>query len=209
VTAPLRALAFLAGAGLLFAACSNNGSPNGEGSTTTTHHSSSSATTSSTSSPTTPTTAATTTSTGAASPECSHITATAGQGQGAAGTITGVITVTNTGPSACTVNGYPTMALFSGSGAPLTVTMANGLTVTVSPPAANAGPSAVTIAPSSTAQFAYQYSDVPVGAQTSCPSSESVSVTMPGATTGSPAFALAIAPCNNGTIRVSPVYAAS
>src|SRR5262249_52523685 len=146
--------------------------------------------------------------TSAAATACSHITAAAGQGQGAAGTITGVITVTNTGPSACTANGYPTMALYSGSGAPLTVTMVNGLSVSLSPPA-NAGPSAVTIGPSSTAQFAYQLSDVPVGAETSCPSSESVSVTMPGATSGSPAFALAIAPCNNGTIRVSPVYASS
>jgi hypothetical protein len=87
--------------------------------------------------------------------------------------------------------------------------MVNGLSVTVSPPAANAGPSAVTIAPSSTAQFAYQYSDVPVGAQTSCPGSESASVTLPGAAAGSSGFPLAIAPCNNGTIRVSPVYAAS
>jgi hypothetical protein len=86
--------------------------------------------------------------------------------------------------------------------------MVNGLTVSLSPPA-NAGPSTVAIAPSSTAQFAYQFSDVPVGAETSCPSSESASVTMPGATSGSSGFPLAIAPCNNGTIRVSPVYAAS
>ena len=41
----------------------------------------------------------TTTTGGAASAACNHITATAGQGQGAAGTITGVITVTNTGTS--------------------------------------------------------------------------------------------------------------
>jgi hypothetical protein len=212
VTVPVRALAFLAGVGILFAACGNN-TPSGHSDTTTTHKSASTTSTSSTTSttsapattrPTTPTTP----TTGAATAACSHITGAAGQGQGAAGTITGVVTVTNTGPSACTVNGYPTMALYSGSGAPLTVTMVNGLSVSLSPPA-NAGPSAVTIAPSSTAQFAYQFSDVPVGAETSCPSSESVSVTMPGATSGSPAFALAIAPCNNGTIRVSPVYASS
>jgi hypothetical protein len=32
-------------------------------------------------------------------------------------------------------------------------------------------------------------------------------VNIPGATTPSPTFALAIAPCDNGTIRVSPIYA--
>ena len=209
MTLRLRALAFIAGVGLLFAACSDNSTPSGQSSTTTTRNTPSSSSTSTSSSSTTSTTAPTTTSTGAAAAAaCSHITASAGQGQGAAGTITGVITVTNTGPSGCSVNGYPTMALYSGSGAPLTVTVAKGLTVSLSPPA-NAGPSALMIGPSSTAQFAYQFSDVPVGAQTSCPSSESASVTMPGTTSGSPAFALAIAPCNNGTIRVSPVYATS
>ena len=139
---------------------------------------------------------------------CNHIAGSSGQGQGAAGTITGVITVTNTGASPCTVDGYPTVALFSGSGAPLTVTMVNGLSVTLST-AANAPPSSVVVAPSSTAQFAYQYSDVPVGSETSCPTSESASVTMPGATTASPTFQLAIGPCGNGTIHVSPVYASS
>ena len=208
MTLAVRALALLAGAGLVFAACSND-SPSGQHSTTTTRNSASTSSTTSTSSRSSTTlTPATTPTTGAASPACSHITASAGQGLGAAGTITGIITVTNTGPSACTANGYPTMALFSGSGAPLTVTMVNGLTVSLSPPA-NAGPSAVTIAPSSTAHFAFQFSDVSVGAETSCPSSESVSVTMPGATSASPEFQLAIAPCNNGTIRVSPVYATS
>ena len=100
------------------------------------------------------------------------------------------------------------MALFSGSGAPLTVTMVNGLSVTISS-AANAPPSSFSVAPSATAQFAYQFSDVPVGSETSCPTSETATVTMPGATTASPTFQLAIAPCGNGTIRVSPVYAGS
>ncbi|HEX4434898.1 MAG TPA: DUF4232 domain-containing protein [Acidimicrobiales bacterium] len=166
------------------------------------------ATTTTASSTSTTTTAASTTSTTAGSTACNHVSATAGQGQGAAGTITGTITLTNTGSAACTVNGYPTMALFSGSGAPLTVTMVNGLSVTISS-AANAAPSSFSLAPSSTAQFAYQFSDVPVGAQTNCPTSESASATMPGATTASPTFQLAIGPCGNGTIRVSPVYAGS
>ena len=210
MTVPVRALAFLAGVGLVSAACANDTTPSAQRSTTTTHNAPTSiVTTTSTSSTTTSTTAVTTrTSAATTAAACSHITATAGQGGAAAGTATGVITVTNTGPSDCAVNGYPTMALYSGSGASLTVTIVDGLSVSLSPPA-NAAPSAVTIGPSSRAQFAYQFSDVPVGAETSCPSSESASVTMPGTTSGSPAFALAIAPCNNGTIRVSPVYATS
>jgi Domain of unknown function (DUF4232) len=202
VTAPLRVLAVLASAGLLLAACSN--SPATPKHTTTTHKVST--TTSSTT--TTTTASSTTTSTSAGSTACNHISASAGQSQGAAGTITGVVTLTNTGPSSCTANGYPVVALFSGSGAPLTVTMVNGLSVSLSPPA-NAPPSAVVLAPSSSAQFAYQYSDVPSGNETSCPASEMARVTMPGSSSASPSFALAIAPCANGTVRVSPVYATS
>jgi len=199
VTRPVWSLAVLAGAGLCLAACSNSPSPK-HSTTTTTHH----ATTSS-SSTTSTSSASTTSSTAAGSAACSHISAAAGQSQGAAGTITGVVTVTNTGTTPCTVDGYPTMGLYSGSGAPLTVTIVNGLTVSVTPQA-SAPPSSVTIAPSSTAQFAYQISDVPVGSETSCPMSEQATTTMPGASASSPYFPLAIAPCNNGTIRVSPVY---
>jgi Protein of unknown function (DUF4232) len=204
VTSPRWALAFVACAAVVLAACSS--SPSKPKNVTTTTH----AATSTTSAPTTTSTTAAsgTTSTAATSTACSHITASPGQGQGAAGTITGLVTITNAGTNACTVNGYPTMALFSGSGAPLTVTIVNGLTVTVSS-GANAPPSSVSVAPNSSAQFAYQYSDVPVGSETSCPTSESASVTMPGSTTSSPSFQLAIGPCGNGTIKVSPVYAGS
>jgi hypothetical protein len=202
VIRPRWALALLAGAGLCLAACSSSPSP--KQSTTTTHHratTSSSSTTSSTSS-------ASTTSPTALSAVCDHVSASAGGSQGAAGTITGLVTVTNTGPTTCTVNGYPTMALYSGSGAPLTVTVVDGLTVSISPQA-NAAPSPVALAPSGTAQFAYQISDVPTGNETSCPTSEQATTTMPRAATSSSYFALAIAPCNNGTIKVSPLYKTS
>jgi hypothetical protein len=203
VIPPSRVLAVLAGAGLCLAACSSGPSHSPRHSTTTTHH----ATTTS-SSTTSTSSASTTSSTAVAAPACSHISAAAGQSQGAAGTITGVVTVTNTAATPCSVDGYPTMALYSGSGAPLTVTMVNGLTVSVSPQS-GAPPSSVTIAPSSSAQFAYQFSDVPVGAETGCPTSEQATTTMPGAAAPSADFPLAIDPCDNGTIRVSPVYATS
>ena len=158
MTPPRWALALVACAGVVLAACSSSPSKPKDVTTTThrgdvdhvcfDHHVDDGATTTST----------------ARQPRrpARHVTASPGQGQGAAGTITGVVTVTNTGTTPCTVNGYPTMALFSGSGAPLTVTMVNGLTVAISS-AANAPPSSFSVAPSSTAQFAYQYSDVPVG----------------------------------------------
>jgi hypothetical protein len=192
----------VAGAALLFAACGSSNSP----STTSTTHQAHARTTTTTAAPSTTTTTGSGSTTTAGSSACTHVTASAGQGQGAAGTITGTITVTNAGSTACTANGYPTLALFSGSGAPLTVTMVNGLSVSISPPA-NAAPTTVTLAPSGTAQFAYQFSDVPVGSETSCPTSEAGAVTMPGASTPSAMFSLAIDPCGNGTVRVSPVYA--
>lgn len=198
-------LVLVAISAVVLAACSS--SPSKPKNVTTTTR----AATSTTSVPTTTTTttaASTTTSTASTTSACTHITASPGQGQGAAGTITGLVTVTNAGTAACTVNGYPTVALFSGSGAPLPVTMVNGLTVTLSS-AANAAPSSFSLAPSATAQFAYQYSDVPVGSETSCPTSESASVSMPGSSTASPTFQLAIGPCGSGTIKVSPVYTGS
>lgn len=200
---PRWALALLAGAGLCLAACSSSPSPTNS-TATTTHHGASTSSSSTTSS----TAASTTSSSAGAAAACNHIKASAGSPQGAAGTSTGVVTVTNTGPAACTVDGYPTVGLYSGSGAPLTVTMVNGVTVDITPQS-GAPPSVVTLAPSGSAQYAYQYSDVPTGNETSCPVSEQATTTMPGATASSPYFALNIGPCSNGTIKVSPVYKAA
>jgi hypothetical protein len=102
--------------------------------------------------------------------------------------------------------GYPTLAMVSAGGTTLPITMADGLTVDISTPA-NAPPSSVTLEPGSTAAFTYQYSDVISGSETSCPSSATVTVKPPGAT-ASPPIALVLDPCDNGTIRVSPVYPA-
>jgi Protein of unknown function (DUF4232) len=137
---------------------------------------------------------------------CNRITASAGQTMGAAGTITGVVTLTNSGSTTCVMNGYPVMALFSSSGAPLVVTMVDGLTVHLSS-AANGPPVAVSVPPAGSAQFSFQYSDVPVGSETSCPNSTQAETTAPGASVASPNFAFAADPCGHGTIRVSPVYA--
>ena len=197
----LRALALMAGAGLALAACSSS-TPSRRSTTTTAHR----ATTTSSSVPTTSSSASSsTTSSTAAASGCNRMTAVASQGQGAAGTITGFITVTNGGTSTCTTQGYPVLALHGSTGAPLTVTVVDGLSVNVSAQA-NAAPTTVAVAPAAKAEFAYQYSDVPTGNESSCASSVTSSVTVPGATVASPNFPLTIAPCDNGTIKVSPLY---
>jgi hypothetical protein len=103
------------------------------------------------------------------------------------------------------MDGYPTMALFYAAGTTIPVTIVDGLTVDISSEA-NGPPTSITVSPSQGADFTYQYSDVPSGNETSCPSSTRVSVTPPGSSNGTAPIDLVLAPCDNGTIRVSPVY---
>ena len=149
-----------------------------------------------------------TTTTAAGTPACTTVVASAGQTDGAAGTITGSITLADPGSTPCDMTGYPSMALFSAAGTTLSVTIIDGLTVDIST-AANAPPALVTLTSSQSAAFTYQYSDVPTGSETSCPSSVTISVTPPGSNDGSTPIPLSMDPCDNGTIRVSPVYAAN
>jgi hypothetical protein len=194
-------LGLIACAGLAAAGCSSSPSPH-TGSTTTSSTPASSGTTTTTSS-------ATTTSSTAAASGCAGLTASAGQSDGAAGTITGSIILADSGSAPCSFDGYPTMVLFgTGGSTTVAVTMVDGLSVDISPQA-NAAPSSVTLTPSTHLEFTYQYSDVPSGSETSCPSSSTVSVTPPGQVTGTSPIALSLAPCDNGTIRVSPLYVAS
>jgi hypothetical protein len=155
---------------------------------------------------TTASTAGTTTSTGIAA--CAQVTATPGQSQGAAGTIVGTITLTPVGSATCTMEGYPVLARFSSSGASVPITGVNGLTVNLSGPATQP-PSVVTLTSGQQAEFTFEYSDVPTGNETQCASSSTVTVTPPGATTASAQVPLTMAPCNNATVDVSPVYAAT
>jgi hypothetical protein len=83
----------------------------------------------------------------------------------------------------------------------------DGLTVDISAPA-NGAPAPVTWSPSSPVTFTYQYSDVTSGNETSCPTATLVTVTPPGFSAATPRFNLTLTPCDNGTVRVSPLYAA-
>ncbi len=151
-------------------------------------------------------TSTTTTTTAAAG--CHGVTAAAGQTDGAAGTITGSITLSDSGGISCPLTGYPSIELFSSNGSSIPVTIMDGLSVDVSS-AANAPPAAVTLSPSSAVEFTYQISDVPTGNETTCPTSSTAVVTLPGGAASTPKFTLTMDPCDNGTIRVSPLYAAS
>jgi hypothetical protein len=198
----LRVVAALVCAGLIAAACSSK--PAAHTSTTTTGSGSHTTTTTATSVP--PTTAGTTTTTGIAA--CAQVTATPGQAQGAAGTIVGTITLTPVGSATCTMEGYPALARFSSSGVTVPITVVDGLTVNLSGPPTQP-PSPLTLSSGQQAEFTFEYSDVVTGSETSCASSTSLTVTPPGASVASAQVPLTMAPCNNGTVEVSPVYAAS
>jgi hypothetical protein len=184
--------------GLLAAACSNNPSP-GPTTTTTVHRTT-------TTTAVAPTTASTTTTTGIAA--CAQVSATPGQAQGAAGTIVGTVTLAEVGTGTCTINGYPSLTRFTSSGATVVTTLVHGLTVNLSGPASQP-PALITLTPTQQAEFTYQFSDVVTGSETTCAVSSSLSVTTPGATSASAPVTVSMSACNNGTVNVSPVYAAT
>jgi hypothetical protein len=192
-------VAALACVGLLAASCSSNNGGHDATGTTVPHHAATTSTASTVPPP------ATTTTTGIFA--CTQVSATPGQTQGAAGTIIGTITLSAVGSAPCTVLGYPALARFSATGAPVPVSVVHGLTVNLSGPPSQPA-SQVTLSSTQQAEFTFQYSDVPTGSETVCASSTTLSVTTPGATSGSTPVPLTMAPCNNGTIEVSPIYAA-
>jgi hypothetical protein len=200
----LRVSAALVCAGLVGAACSSKPGPRTTTSTTSTTGAHKTTTTTTGVAPTTASTTTSTTGIGA----CAQVTATPGQAQGAAGTIVGTITLAAVGSATCTMEGYPALARFSATGAAVATTVVDGLTVNLSGPPTQP-PSVVTLTSTQEAEFTFEYSDVPTGTETTCANSTTLSVTPPGATVASTPAPLTMAPCNNGTIEVSPVYAAS
>jgi hypothetical protein len=127
------------------------------------------------------------------------------QGSGAAGTIEMTVAFTNRGASTCSLFGYPGMQLLDASGANLPTNVVRGGGPQFPVAAANQPPRTVRNAPGATGSFGLSYSDVPVGNETSCPTSANAEITPPG-NTAFVTVALAIAPCGGGTIHVSPVY---
>jgi hypothetical protein len=113
--------------------------------------------------------------------------------------------MTNTSGKPCSLFGYPGMQLYDSGGTAIPTMVVRG-GVTFGTAAANAPATRVNLAANGTAEFTLRYSDVPVGNETSCPTSATAHITPPG-NYGSATVALAIAPCSSGTVHVSPVYA--
>ena len=136
-------------------------------------------------------------------PRCSssHLTATKGQGQGAAGHLFLNVIFTNTGSTSCHLFGYPGMALLDQNKDPLTthVTFGGGML----PPTQKQN---VVLAAGGKASFTLVYSDVPTGnanPSTDCPEASFEQVTPPDET--APVLLTAVmAPCD-GKVNVSPV----
>jgi hypothetical protein len=112
----------------------------------------------------------------------------------------------NLSSKTCSISGYPGILLVGAGGVSLPTNVVRGGPPPFPTPAANRPPTAQKVAPGKSVSFDLSYGDVPVGTETSCPTSTEVEVTPPdddeyGVVT------LQIAPCGGGTIHVSPVYA--
>lgn len=138
-------------------------------------------------------------------------------GEGAAGTVYATVTLTNTGTTSCTLDGWPILTLQDKLGAVLTSTLvdvpsasnsfqflagsASGLT-----DKANDAPTSLTVGKSATATFALAYSDVPVGTA-AC--ENAVSVFVQFTKNGTPVSLTPsepVQPCGHGEIWLSPFY---
>jgi Protein of unknown function (DUF4232) len=207
----LALLAVVVGGGIVLAACSSGGTS--ASSTSTTHRSATTLPATTTSAPVTTTSphgsTTTTDANTAAVPTClaSQLSIEPHQGGGAAGTISLTISMRNTSATACTLQGYPGMQLLNSQGATIPTNVVRGSFTGSAPAAASQPPALVTLAPGFSATFWLQYEDVPVGNETTCPASKQAQITPPNDT--APALvSLDISPCNNGTVHVSPIYAA-
>jgi Protein of unknown function (DUF4232) len=70
----------------------------------------------------------------------------------------------------------------------------------------NLTPDPVVLAPGATAYFNLAYSDVPSGAETTCPTATQIEVTPPHAS-DHVTVAVQLTACGGGTVTVSPVFA--
>ena len=132
------------------------------------------------------------------------LSASVGGSNGAAGTIETTVVLHNVSSTACLLGGYPGLLMLGtgGTALPTTVVRKGAYSFTSQPPVT------VTLAPGGTTSFNIGYSDVPVGGETSCPSSVALEVTPPGAYDHLTVPAT-LAPCAQGTLVVSPVLPAS
>lgn len=189
---PVAALALV---GMFCAACSSgSGQP---AATSTTAAGPSSTTTSAATVPTS------TSSTVAGTTRCTtaNLKGAVVGSSGAAGTIETTVALTSTASSPCILGGFPGAELLGATGSPLPTTVVRGGSYSFT----RLTPTTVTVAPGGSAYFNIGYSDVPVGAETSCPTSAALEVTPPNAFNHVVVAAM-LSPCGGGTMAVSPVF---
>jgi hypothetical protein len=120
---------------------------------------------------------------------------------GAAGTREVTVALTSTSAVPCVLSGYPGLLLQTASGSALPTAVVRQGTYSFTAMA----PTTVTLTHGEAAYFNIGYSDVPVGIETSCPTSASVQVTPPNAFDHL-VMTAALAPCGGGSLVVSPVF---
>jgi hypothetical protein len=140
----------------------------------------------------------------AAACTASQLAASFVTGQGAAGTLFDTLALTNVSGLACALNGFVNVQMLDAANNPLpTIDVPGGGMLGGRP-----GPSPFVLAPGAASQFVIAWSDVPVDGETTCPVAATLQVTPPGETTPLDVAGLSgIAPCNSGTIDVSPLRA--
>lgn len=138
-------------------------------------------------------------------PACqpNQLTLTIQTSQGAAGHIAQQDMFTNKSNTKCTLYGYPGAVMLDSQQKPL-ATKANWQTTGFS--YSNQQKQLVTLNPGGVAYFIVEWSDVPVGSETSCPTAAYLSVTPPNDFSVITA-ADSINACNGGTLGISPVEA--
>jgi hypothetical protein len=152
------------------------------------------------------TSTSTTTTTVVAACDASSFTGALGLSQGAAGTATTSVTLTN-GGAACQLDGYPLITLQDKTGEVLPSTVIDKAVVTFPDAAANAPASAFVVPQGGTAQFDLAYSDVATGTQV-CPTAYTLSVQLlVGGASVPVTSTYGVAPCQHGTLWVSPFFA--
>jgi hypothetical protein len=135
------------------------------------------------------------------------LTGSVASSQGAAGTITTTVRLTNGGATACRTDGVPTLQLLDANSHPIPTTVLHGHG-TFPVAAANARPRPQRVTVGGTTTFMFQYSDVPAGTQTTCPQAAAINVYPPGSAT--PVLVTEqLSVCDMGTVYVSPLYGAT
>jgi hypothetical protein len=137
-------------------------------------------------------------------PACATVIVTPGKSQAVAGTIYGMVTLAAPDATPCTITGYPGLIRIDAAGSTVPITIVDGLTIGIRGLFERL-PAPVTLSPTQKAEFAYQYSDVPTGTETTCALSTALVVLLPGSAAAAAPVALDMSPCSGAMVYVSPI----